>query len=225
MDNLPDGSYEISPYGWDRRRLLGDHGTAALGQHHQRYRRVLVRPGRETVLHGRQAQDGARLPSRAWSSGGSTNKVHWCATYPAIDESSLAVDSFFSDIDSLFQVDWDDHGSRLVVHVERQPDGRALLPPARQDRQLHPQVGLPREPLPANRGLGERKRRLGCQVTRRGESRRASIGPRRVCAASWWCCWSSGELGGQVGTTGLLVLVCVAVLAIALLNRRNRSNR
>lgn len=34
-----------------------------------------------------------------------------------------------------------------------------------------------------------------------------------------------GKLGGQVGTTGLLVLVCVAVLAIALLNRRKRSNR
>jgi hypothetical protein len=34
-----------------------------------------------------------------------------------------------------------------------------------------------------------------------------------------------GKLGGQVGTTGLLVLVCVAVLAIALLIRRNRSNR
>jgi hypothetical protein len=34
-----------------------------------------------------------------------------------------------------------------------------------------------------------------------------------------------GALGGQIGTTGLLVLVGVAVLAIALLSRRNRSNR
>jgi hypothetical protein len=33
------------------------------------------------------------------------------------------------------------------------------------------------------------------------------------------------KLGGPVGTTGLLVLVCVAVLTIALLSRRNRSNR
>ena len=56
---------------------------------------------------------------------------------------------------------------RLVVHVERQPYRGALLPPARQDRQLHPQVGLPLELLPANRALGERKRRLGCKVTGR----------------------------------------------------------
>ena len=61
MDNLPDGSYEISPYGWDRRCLLREHGTAAPGQHHRCDQLVRVGPGRETVLHGRQAPHGARF--------------------------------------------------------------------------------------------------------------------------------------------------------------------
>jgi hypothetical protein len=36
---------------------------------------------------------------------------------------------------------------------------------------------------------------------------------------------SLGKFGAEVGTTGLLVLVCLAVLAIVLLRRRDRSDR
>lgn len=32
-------------------------------------------------------------------------------------------------------------------------------------------------------------------------------------------------LGAEIGSSGLLVLVCLAVLAIGLLSLRNRSNR
>jgi hypothetical protein len=34
-----------------------------------------------------------------------------------------------------------------------------------------------------------------------------------------------GKLGAEIGSSGLLVLVCLAVLAIAFLSLRNRSNR
>ena len=33
------------------------------------------------------------------------------------------------------------------------------------------------------------------------------------------------KLGAEIGSSGLLVLVCLAVLAIAFLSLRNRSNR
>jgi len=110
LDNLPDGSYEISSYGGDAgvysestaQPLLGTiTGTSSSFGLGVAARRCY------TVDKHKTAHD---LITRVvvWKFH---HKVHWCATYPAIDDSSLKVDSFFSDVDPLFQVDWDDHGT------------------------------------------------------------------------------------------------------------------
>ncbi len=110
MDNLPDGSYEISPYG----------GTAGV------YSESTAQPLLGSIT-GATSSFGLGLAARrcytvdkhhtahdsitrvvVWKFH---QKVHWCAAYPAIEERSLVVDSFFSDVDVLHQVDWDNHGS------------------------------------------------------------------------------------------------------------------
>jgi hypothetical protein len=110
LDNLPDGSYEISPYGGTAgvysestaQALLGSITGATGG-----FSLGLAARRCYTVDKHKTAHDFiTRLV--VWRFH---HKVHWCATYPAIDDGSLAVDSFFSDVDSLFQVDWDDHGA------------------------------------------------------------------------------------------------------------------
>ena len=110
MDNLPDGSYEISPYGGNAgvytestaQPLLGSITGAtssfSLGVAARRC---------YTVDKHRTAHD-AITRVVVWRFH---HKAHWCAIYPAIDENSLTVDSFFSNVDPLFQVDWDDHGT------------------------------------------------------------------------------------------------------------------
>jgi hypothetical protein len=110
LDNLPDGSYEISPYGGTAgvysettaQPLLGSITGATGG-----FSLGLAARRCYTVDKHKTAHDFiTRLV--VWRFH---HKVHWCATYPAIDDGSLVVDSFFSDVDSLFQVDWDDHGT------------------------------------------------------------------------------------------------------------------
>ena len=110
LDNLPDGSYEISPYGGTAgvysettaQPLLGSITGATGG-----FSLGLAARRCYTVDKHKTAHDFiTRLV--VWRFH---HKVHWCATYPTIDDGSLAVDSFFSDVDSLFQVDWDDHGA------------------------------------------------------------------------------------------------------------------
>ena len=110
LDNLPDGSYEISPYGGTAGvysesttqpflgSITGATGGFSLGLAARRC---------YTVDKYKTAHDSITRVV-VWRFH---HKVHWCATYPAIEEGSLAVDSFFSDIDLLFLVDWDDHGS------------------------------------------------------------------------------------------------------------------
>ena len=110
MDNLPDGSYEISHLRRECRRLLCEHGTAAIGQHHRRNQLVLARRGREALLHGRQAPDGARCHHAGGGLEVSPQGALVCHV-PGHRRGSLTVDSFFTNIDPLFQVDWDDHGT------------------------------------------------------------------------------------------------------------------
>jgi hypothetical protein len=110
MDNLPDGSYEISPYGGaagvyaesTAQPLLGSI-TGATSSFSLAVARTLC----YTVDKQRTAHDSVTYVV-VWKFH---QKVRWCATYPKIDEHSLTVDSFFSNVDPLFQVDWDDHGT------------------------------------------------------------------------------------------------------------------
>ena len=110
MDNLPDGSYEISPYG----------GKAGV------YSETTAQPLLDSITGATRSISFGFTTRRCYTVDKHRtahdfvtrvvvwkfhHKVHWCATYPGIDASSLTVDSFFSDIDSLFQVDWDDHGT------------------------------------------------------------------------------------------------------------------
>ena len=110
IDNLPDGSYEISPNG----------GTAGV------YSETTAQPLLDSITGVTSSISlgvAARLcytvdKHRTAHEFVTTrvvwrfhHKVHWCARYPAIDENSLTVDSFFSDVDPVFQVDWDDHGT------------------------------------------------------------------------------------------------------------------
>jgi len=110
MDNLPDGSYEISPYGGNAgvytestaQPLLGSiTGATSSFSFGVAARRCY------TVDKHRTAHD---VITRVvvWRFH---HKVHWCATYPSIEETALTVDSFFSNVDPLFQVDWDDHAT------------------------------------------------------------------------------------------------------------------
>lgn len=122
MDNLPDGSYEISPYGGKAGvysastaqplldSITGATRSSSLG---------LVTRRCYTVDKHRTAHDFVTRVV-VWKFH---HKVHWCGAYPAIDVSSLTVDSFFSDIDSLFQVDWDDHGTGWWYTWRNSPTG------------------------------------------------------------------------------------------------------
>jgi hypothetical protein len=110
LGNLPDGSYEISPSGVSagvytesaaQSLLAGITGATSSFGLGVASRRCY------TVDKYRTAHDFITRVV-VWRFH---HKVHWCATYPAIDESSLVVDSFFSNIDPLFQVDWDDRGT------------------------------------------------------------------------------------------------------------------
>jgi hypothetical protein len=110
MDNLPDGSYEISPYGGNAGvysesaarpvldSITGATSSISLGVSGRRC---------YTIDKHRTAHDSLTRVV-VWKFH---HKVHWCATYPVIDANLLTVDSFFSDVDPLFQVDWDDHGT------------------------------------------------------------------------------------------------------------------
>jgi len=110
LDNLPDGSYEISPYGGTAgvysestaQPLLGSITSATGG-----FSLGLAARRCYTVDKHKTAHD---VITRVvvWRFH---HKVHWCARYPAIDDGALTVDSFFSDVDSLFQVAWEDHGT------------------------------------------------------------------------------------------------------------------
>ena len=110
LDNLPDGSYEISPYGGPAgvysettaQPLLGSITGATSS-----FSLGLAASRCYTVDKHRTAHDSLTYVV-VWKFH---QRVRWCATYPTIDEHSLTVDSFFSNVDPLFQVDWDDHGS------------------------------------------------------------------------------------------------------------------
>ena len=110
MDNIPDGSYEISPYGWSAgvyseataqpllNVVTGATSSFSLAVSARRcYVVDKYRTAHDFITH-----------FVVWRFH---HKVRWCATYPTIDSSSLRVDSFYSNIDSQFQVDWDDHGT------------------------------------------------------------------------------------------------------------------
>jgi hypothetical protein len=123
LDNLPDGSYEISQYG----------GTAGA------YSEGTAQPLLDTITTGginlfSLAVAGRRcygVDKHRTAHDAITGRVvwrfhhvvHWCATYPDIDPGSVAVDSFFSDVDPLFQVDWDNHGTGWFYTWRGSPTG------------------------------------------------------------------------------------------------------
>jgi hypothetical protein len=110
MDSLPDGSYEISQYGGTAgvysqaaAQPLLDVITGAVGS-------VSFGVGATKCYDMDKYRTAHDFITRriVWRFH---HRVHWCATYPTIDSSSLRVDSYFSNVDGLFQVDWDDHGT------------------------------------------------------------------------------------------------------------------
>lgn len=111
MDNIPDGSYEISPYGGSAGVYTASTAQPLLD--------VVTGTGSSTFSFGVAARRCYEVDKYRTAHDFITrvvvwryhHKVRWCATYPTIDSTSLKVDSFFSNVDSQFQVDWDDHGT------------------------------------------------------------------------------------------------------------------
>jgi len=93
MDNIPDGSYEISPYGNSAGVYSGSTAQSLLdvvtGATSSSYLFALVGRKCYDVDKYRTARD---FITRfvVWRYH---HKVHWCATFPTIDSSSLRVDS------------------------------------------------------------------------------------------------------------------------------------
>ena len=110
QDGLPDGSYEISAYGGPA--SVYPEATAAAPL-------AMVTGAVSSFSLGVAGRRCYRVDKYRTAHDSITTRtvwrfhhvVRWCATYPAIDEGSLAVDSYFSNVDALFAVKWDDHGT------------------------------------------------------------------------------------------------------------------
>jgi len=110
LDGLADGSYEISTNGGPAQVYTDSTAAAPLaavtGSTSGSFFAVATKRCYLVDKH-RTAHDSItwRVVWRFHQT------VRWCATYPTIVESSLKVDSRFSDIDVLFVVAWDNHGT------------------------------------------------------------------------------------------------------------------